>query len=162
MNNTLLIVDCQHGFINDETRPLIPPITHLQSNYDRVIASRFYNPPVSVFRGRMNWHNVSRDSDEFELAFDPVDGIQLVDKPGYSSMTDDLLNILGDDHDHPIDICGINTEVCVLYTATDLFLANYNIQVLTNYCGSTRGSDYHQAGILTLRHSIGNERVIQY
>lgn len=156
----LLIVDVQNGFVNEECSAVPSIVEALQHDFNYIAACRFYNPPQSPFRSQMGWHKVSKNSPEFELAFKPDDKTFIYDKPGYSGYTPELETWLKDNAIEKVIICGINTEVCVLHTATDLFLNDWHAVVLEKACGSTKGSEYHQAGLLAIKHCVGFQSII--
>jgi nicotinamidase-related amidase len=59
-----------------------------------------------------------------------------------------------------LDICGLDTEGCVLKSAVDLFEIGITPRVLSNYCASSGGHDYNEAGIKILKRLIGEKQVI--
>ncbi len=156
----LLIVDVQKGFVNDQCHIIPSVVEALQNDFDYIAACRFYNPPNSPFRSQMGWHKVEKDSAEFELAFTPKESALVYDKPGYSGYTPELESWLKSNNIDKVMVCGINTEVCVLHTATDLFLNDWHTVVIDKACGSTKGSEYHNAGLLAIKHCIGDKSII--
>ena len=56
-------------------------------------------------------------------------------------------------------VCGVDTDQCVLMTATDLLQHDIVPIVLEDLCASAAGPQYHQAGLFLLRRLIGNEQV---
>ena len=68
-NNALLIIDVQKGFINEYTRELPGKIEKLQNNYANVYAMQFINLEDSMFRKQLNWHKLSLNTQDTELAF---------------------------------------------------------------------------------------------
>ena len=67
-NNALLIIDVQKGFINEYTRELPGKIEKLQNNYANVYAMQFINLEDSMFRKQLNWHKLSLNTQDTELA----------------------------------------------------------------------------------------------
>lgn len=68
-NNALLIIDVQKGFINEYTRELPGKIEKLQNNYANIYAMQFINLEDSMFRKQLNWHKLSLNTQDTELAF---------------------------------------------------------------------------------------------
>ena len=104
---------------------------------------------------------MEKDSMEFELAFNPCEKSVLILKSQYSLIQPYFLNELETKKINSIDICGIDTEVCVLKNAVDLIENNIRPRILTRFCASTAGMDAHKFGINTLLRFIGKEQVIE-
>lgn len=56
-------------------------------------------------------------------------------------------------------LAGVDTDCCVLTTATSLFENNIRPIVLTKYCASNGGPQSHEAGILCLKRLIGEKQL---
>jgi nicotinamidase-related amidase len=158
--DALIVVDVQNGFINQYTEHLIDRIKPLFESYTHKIACRFYNPPQSSFRSLMKWPLFDQGDDNYQLALELPESGFIYDKPEYTAATKTLLDFLEKNEIKTVDVCGINTEVCVLFTATDLFFKGYDVRALSDFSASCRGQAYHEAGILALKHCIGDKRVI--
>ena len=112
-NTALLIVDVQVGFINDATRHILPKVEALQKRYKHVYATRFINADGSPYRRLLGWHRFYTDSDDVPLAFEPVDGVVVLDKYVYTCVTPAFLQDLRDNGIEEVAICGIDTDACV-------------------------------------------------
>ena len=159
-NHAQLKIDLQNGFINKETEHLVDSISSLQYNYAHVAATRFVNEKNSVYRQRFDWHECSIGSEAYHLSFEPVNHALIYDKNKYSGLCENLTAWLNKNKIDRIDLCGINTEVCVLLTAEGLMRTGHNIYLLSDYCASTRGIEYHKSGLLAACHIIGDQFVI--
>lgn len=157
----LLIVDVQNGFINESTKHIPYLVADLQMQYTKVYATRFYNEENSFFRTLLKWHRLSKDSPEFTLAFSPSDHTNLIDKNIYSCVNQDFLNILMESKCQTIDICGIDTDICVTKCAVDLFENGFVPNVLANFCASHAGIEAHENGLKTLGRYIGESQIIR-
>ena len=128
MKKILLIVDVQNGFI---TNPELAEIegrinTLLSSNtFDSVISTvyeNYENSPIIRFIG---WKKRLTENEQElkEVVKEKSDFV--VRKRTYSALNDDLLGALCKANDGTLPECvyivGVDTECCVLATATDLF-----------------------------------------
>jgi nicotinamidase-related amidase len=156
----LIIIDVQRGFLNDWTRHLPARVERLQGRYDRVVATRFVNPPGSPYRRWIHWRRFAPGSDDVELAFAPRPGTPVRDKAVYGAVTDPLLRELRADGVAEVHLCGIATDNCVLKTAVDLFENGIRPLVLADYCASHGGPECHDCGLRLLRRFIGADQVI--
>lgn len=168
MKNILLVVDVQVGF---NSSPMTEQCTKqleqlLERNlFDLVLASKYFNTKDSNISQLMGWKKLCTEEEQqlvpsIERFVDDV-----VVKKLYSSATEELLRILkniggGNLPDH-IFIVGFDTECCVLATATDLFELGVKPYVLTQYCASSGGERFHDAGLVTLEHLIGEPYLIR-
>lgn len=162
MNNCLLIVDVQRGFINQFTQHIPEKVALIQAEYDHVYISRFYNEPDSFFRNLLQWHRFDKDSLDFQLAFQPASHATVLDKDIYSCVTPGYVKELNDLNAKIIDICGIDTDICVTKCAVDLLENNFIPRVIADYCGSTAGVAAHENGLVTLERYIGKKQVIRH
>lgn len=155
----LLIVDVQHGFINDATAHIPARVQTLQAAYPLVIVTRFLNLPGSNYRRLIHWHRFGPDSDDIALAFEPrADAVRL-DKPRYTCVDDDFLALLDAHRIDTIHVCGINTDICVTKCAVDLFEAGRTPVVLADHCASHAGRDFHDGALRILARFIGRDQI---
>ncbi len=156
----LLIVDVQKGFINRWTGHIPARVETLQDQYRRIIATRFLNPPGSLYRRLIGWHRFAPGSKDVELAFTPRPDARVIDKTAYSCVTGDFVNQLKQNRVATVHLCGIATDSCVLKCAVDLFEAGIEPVVLADCCASHGGPQCHQAGLMLLRRLIGEGQVV--
>lgn len=166
MKNILLIIDMQKGFISGETnfRALKQIEELLNANlFDCVIASRYENQASNPIVHLMGWDKLMTEEEQRidERILPCVD--KTVKKKRYSAVSDELIEILKSANDDEIPeavfIVGVDTECCVLATAVELFEIGIRPIVLTSYCGSSGGKAYHEAGVLSLHHLIGQNNI---
>jgi len=163
MHKCLLIVDIQKGFISEHTKHILERIDNLVDSqiFDCVIATRFVNKDNSPYRKFLLWDKLSTEG---EIAlYKPVEhkACMIVDKYGYSGLTQDILRYLTSNKIDIIFIAGIDTDCCVLATAIDLFEHNIRPFVLEYYCASNGGIENHNAAIKILERLIGNDSIIK-
>ena len=160
MNKALLIVDVQNGFINEKTRHIPALVEELQYQYDLVIATRFINLPDSQYRRLIKWNRLSPNSNDIELAFKLKDDAVIVDKYIYTCIDDDFMELLREHNIDAVDICGIDTDICVTKCAVDLFERDVTPFVLKDYCATHAGQDLQEAALVILARYIGRSQIV--
>lgn len=156
----LLIVDVQQGFINHHTCHIPDVVERLQEHYEHVFASRFINASDSPHRRFIDWHKFDAESSEVELAFTPKANAVVFDKKVYTCVNKELLAVLEERHINEVHLCGIDTDVCVMLTAVDLFKNKIRPVVLSEASASHGGQEYHDNALSILRRQIGHNQVL--
>ncbi|MBQ3732720.1 MAG: cysteine hydrolase [Bacteroidales bacterium] len=160
MSNALLIVDVQNGFINEKTKHIPMLVEKLQYDYNFVIVTRFINLPDSPYRKLIKWEHLSPETDEVELAFKPKEGAVIIDKYIYSCIDERFMLLLKGNGIDAVDICGIDTDICVTKCAVDLFERNITPYVLKDYCATHADADIQEAALVILARYIGKSQII--
>ena len=163
MSEALLVVDVQNGFVNEFTRHIPARIAALieRGEHGPVLFTRFVNIEGSPFRRFLDWHQCERPPEtEFapEIAGYAVER-RVYSKPGYVGISDELGEYLQDQRIGRVAVVGIDTDMCVLKVAMDLFDLNIEPIVLVDCCASTAGLQTHLAGLAVLARNIGAERL---
>ena len=163
MSNPLLVVDVQCGFINDFTHHIPERVVRLieQGNYEPIVFTRFLNRPDSPYTQLLGWDSCDR-SPEIDLApeIEAVADPKLVfAKPGLCGLPDDLIAYVDKHQFQQVAIVGIDTDMCVLKIAMDLFDRGIEPIVLTDCCASTAGLQAHLASLAVLSRNIGAQRL---
>jgi len=156
----LLIVDVQVGFVTEHTASIPMAVQEIQNYYHHVFISKFVNPDGSPFRKLMKWNKFSPGSSDIDLAFIPVPRSRIFEKDIYTCVDDNFLRILDKERIDTIDICGIDTDICVMKSAADLFENSITPRVLAEYCASTAGDDHHKAALKIIGRYIGRDQII--
>jgi nicotinamidase-related amidase len=161
--DALLVVDVQNGFINEYTRHIPARIAALIERGDHapVLFTRFVNIEGSPFRRLLDWHKCERPPEtEFapEIAELAVER-RIFSKPGYVGISEELGDYLERERINRIFVVGIDTDMCVLKVAMDLFDLNIEPIVLVDCCASTAGLQTHLAGLAVLARNIGADRL---
>jgi nicotinamidase-related amidase len=159
MPRPLLVVDVQNGFINDFTQHIPGRIKRLIDTHDfePVLFTRFVNTPGSPYQRLLDWHG-SAEPPETELVSElaPVARPENVfEKRGLTGMPDQLAERLEREHIEEISVVGIDTDMCVLKIAMDLFDAGIEPVILVDCCASTAGLQAHLAGLAILSRNVG-------
>jgi len=159
----LLIVDMQQCFINDFTRHIPRRIARLieTGSFEPVLFTRFINAPKSGYRRFLDWHECDCEpgiqlAEELDQFADPN---LIFSKPGYAGISDELANYLLEHRFEEITIAGIDTDMCVLKVAMDVFDRGIKPIVLADCCASTSGLQSHFAGLAVLARNIGADQL---
>lgn len=163
MPGPLLVVDVQLGFINEFTEHLPARIATLieRHEHDPVLFTRFVNVEGSPFRRILDWDECAEPPDT-ELApevrkFAPEDHIY--SKPGYAGLPPNLEKYLLENNIDEVSVVGIDTDMCVLKVAMDLFDKNIRPIIYTDCCASTAGLQSHLAGLAVLARNVGAQHL---
>jgi nicotinamidase-related amidase len=155
----LLVVDVQRCFVNDFTKHLPARIASLveTGDYGPLLFTRFVNTPDSPYRRWLDWHECA-DEQGTRLA-DEVDALasrgRVFVKEGHTGVSDELREYLRQSEISRLAIVGIDTDMCVLKIAMDVFDLNIEPVVLSDCCASTAGLQAHLAGLAILSRNIG-------
>ncbi len=164
VRQALIVVDVQRGFVTpgtEGTSPLI--LDHLRrwpDRYDVVIATRFVNEPGSFYATQRDWHAMMDAPDTDVLpAIEAVADV-IVTKHGLAPRRDDVMPILRRHAIERVEICGFDTDQCVLATALLLWDAGIVPRVLAGLSASSGGPEMHEAGLAITRRAIGDRNVV--
>lgn len=160
MNRALLIVDVQNGFVSENTKHIPAKVESLQRDYDVVFATRFINLPDSLYRKLIRWNCLSPGTEDVELAFKPGKDVVVLDKNVYTCVNSDFLDMLKDRKIDAVDICGMDTDICVTKCAVDLFENGVTPFVLKDYCATNAGKEINDAALHILARYIGKSQII--
>lgn len=156
----LIVVDAQKGFVTPSSEPVLGLLETLQSQFDRVILTKFHNPDPSPFRRILNYCELAPDSEDAGLAIVPRQDAVIVSRALYTCITAELLDILRTWGVDEVYMAGIATEACVLKTALDLFEADIRPIVIADACASDKNDRFHTMAIELITSLIGTENVV--
>jgi nicotinamidase-related amidase len=163
MPGTLLVVDVQQGFINDYTRHIPERIARLieQSAFDAVLMTRFVNEADGPYHRFLDWHECvgPPETDIVPELARWASPRSTYTKPGFTGLSGDLTRDLRDAGLDEVAIVGIDTDMCVLKIAMDVFDLGIKPVVLVDCCASTAGLQAHLAGLAVLARNIGAEQL---
>lgn len=159
MADPLLVVDVQLGFLNDYSRHIPERIEKLlaRGDYDPVLFTRFINDPNGPYPKFLDWHD-SQGPPDTHLAPELAPYVQeelVFTKPGYAGISDEMAAYFCEKRFHRITLVGIDTDMCVLKIALDIFDLGIQPVVLVDCCASTAGLQSHLAGLAVLARNIG-------
>ncbi len=168
MKNILLIIDLQKGFVSkgltDSTKERIDEL--IEANlFDCIISTVYRNYPDSPIERLMGWDKLQTAEEQLVVGAAKTESDHFIKKTTYSAYSSALIDLLKSENNGELPtrifIAGLDTECCVLATATDLFEAGIRPIVLQQYCGASGGEDAHLAGVRSLCSLIGSNNVYQ-
>ncbi|MDQ2682969.1 MAG: cysteine hydrolase [Chloroflexota bacterium] len=164
MPEPLLIVDVQNVFINDYTHHVPERILEQVERLDPapIIFTRFRNRPDGPYPRLLGWED-GMDEPACEIVdalLDLASKNEVFDKPGTTGLPQELREHLVRSGLGKIHIAGIDTDMCVLKTALDIFDLGIEPIVLTDCCASTAGLQAHFAALAVLARNIGANRLV--
>ena len=163
MARALLVVDVQNGFANRYTAHVPERIRRLieRGEHDPVLFTRFVNAPGGPYRRFLDWHACA-DPPETDLTPElaPLAAPDRVyTKPGYTGIPAELADRLRELAPEAVTVVGIDTDMCVLKVAMDVFDLGIKPIVLVDCCASTAGLQAHLAGLAVLARNIGADQL---
>ena len=165
-NKILIVVDVQNGFL--KTPEHVEKANQSgalakSGKLDKIVAPKFLNYTDSMYERYFNWSDL-KTSDETDL-YKPLKEFVNVTfkKTTYNCVNDDFIELLTELNDYEevneVYICGLDADACVLATAIGLFDNLIAPIVLEDYCFSTGGRQYHEAGLKCLERTIGKSQI---
>ena len=159
MPEPLLVVDVQNGFINEFTDHIPGRVRRLIEigDYAPVLFTVFVNTQESPYQRLLDWHACARPP-ETDLVDDLAQFAapdRVFTKQGLTGVPDALAEYLRQINMAYINVVGIDTDMCVLKIAMDIFDLGIEPVVLVDCCASTAGLQAHLAGLAILSRNIG-------
>ena len=159
MSEPLLVVDVQRGFINEFTQHIPARITSLieTGEYAPLLFTRFVNSPDSPYQRLLGWHACAEppETDLVDELAPLADADAVFTKLGKTGLPETLAERLRGEGYAQVSVVGIDTDMCVLKTAMDVFDLGIEPIVLVDCCASTAGLQAHLAGLAILSRTIG-------
>lgn len=163
MGQALLVVDVQRCFLNKFTSHVPERIVRLVEGgaFEPVLFTRFINAREGPYHRFLDWHECEGPpgtelAPELERWAAPD---RIFTKPGYTGISQELADRLRADAPQRVVIVGIDTDMCVLKVAMDVFDLGMEPVVLIDCCASTAGLQAHLAGLAVLSRNIGPEQL---
>jgi len=163
MTEPIIVVDVQRGFLNDYTHHLPARLRQLfeRGEHQPALFTRFINVKASPYRKYLGWHACAGPPDtalapDLEPFAEPG---RVFDKHGLCGLPEALTTFLREQRIGRVFVAGIDTDMCVLKIAMDLFDRSIEPLVLADCCASTAGLQAHLAGLAVLSRNIGAERL---
>jgi len=159
----LLVVDVQHGFINPFTQHIPARIARLiaEGSWDPILFTKFINIEGGPFHRFIGWHDCTLPP-ETDLVPEMAPWVReelVFSKPGSVGISSELASYLREHEIERITIVGIDTDMCVLKIAMDVFDMTIQPIILTDCCASTAGLQSHLAGLAVLARNIGAQQL---
>ena len=163
MSKCLIVIDVQNGFITNKTKWVLPRLEQLLAEFEGepIIATQFINKENSGFTDIMHWDRLMSPPETSLIPFVEQKATFIVEKTTYSACNPEVIDILNKMCIKEVYIAGIDTDCCVLATATSLFERNIRPVVLAHYCASNGGERSHAAALTVLERTIGAQQIIE-
>ena len=162
MSNTLLVIDVQQGFITDVTAHIPTKVLRLlrRNVFDHVAFTQFVNLPGSFFETRLDW-NKMKQSPEIDIVHElrPFATNCFV-KYSYSCLTPRMSEFIASAGSTKVFLVGLETDICVLKTATDAIEAGLAPYVVSDCCATTAGPAVHSSALGIIGRFIGRHNVV--
>jgi len=147
---TLIIIDLQAAFrVPPE---LVVRIEKFSQDYECRVFTRFVNPQGSLFRRKLGMRDCSAGTPDTNLLLKPRDEDLVLDKEGYGLRPEHIVRLTARGVTRA-DICGIDTDACVLGVMFSLFDAGIDCRVLPGFCWSSSGLDEEAMRIMNSQFS---------
>lgn len=157
----LFVIDVQNGFVSERTKHVVPRIRELAEAFEGVvIATKFVNNEHSPYENYMGWKRLKESPETDVLPEIEKTADYVIEKNIYSACVDEVMQIIDSQKIDKAYVVGIDTDCCVLKTATDLFERNIRPIVLLDYCASNGGEDSHRAAIRVMERTIGKNQIV--
>jgi nicotinamidase-related amidase len=128
--SVLMVVDVQNGFLTETTRHVLPVIVDLVDRWQKLngktLYTRYFNYSNSAFERLMDWRKLYSlpDTDIADELIPYAQRSPTLDKYVYSAATAEFTELAHAHNWTNVAICGIDTDLCVLKTALDIFECN--------------------------------------
>ena len=153
----------QNGFINEFTHHIPERIRRLigQNKHDPLFFTRFINTQDSPYRRFLDWHACEAEPETNLVAemggFVNLDNV--FDKRGFTGAPNQLTERLQRENITEISVVGVDTDMCVMKVAMDLFDLGIKPVIIVDCCASTDGLHAHLAGLAILSKNIGPQQL---
>lgn len=157
----LLVIDVQNGFVTPKTEYVVPRILEIIEQFEDelIVATKFVNYQESPYRRFMGWERLTESPETDVLRQIEEKAYLVIEKAIYSACKDKLCNLLSVKNITEVYLVGIDTDCCVLKTATDLFERGIRPIVLEHYCASNGGEESHRAALRVMERTIGRDQI---
>jgi nicotinamidase-related amidase len=169
-STALIVVDVQNGFVNDNSRHILPNIILLidawASRGAPIFFTKFQNMPGSKWERLIGWTRLrsAPETDLHESIAKRASLATVVPKENlYTSLVGDVRSALDNGSISDFVLCGVATESCVLATAIGIFehpSPHVRPFVVSDACASHAGNEAHQAGVLVTQRFIGAQQIV--
>jgi len=163
MDGTLLVVDVQTCFLNQFTGHVPERIVRLieGGGFDPILFTRFVNTKDGPYHRFLDWHECEGPpGTDLAPELAPwATADQIFTKLGHTGLSDELTARLRAQRPERVVVVGIDTDMCVLKVAMDVFDLGIEPVVLIDCCASTAGLQAHLAGLAVLSRNIGPEQL---
>jgi len=162
MKKALFVVDVQKFFENKKTKLVAKKINNYIKNnkdkYSLIVFTVFKNNPQSSLWKIFKWTGCKkgREIEIMDELLNLVDKSNVIFRNTYSLLkAPRLKEKLNKYKIQQIDICGFDTDCCVLATTYDLFDSGWKPVILKNLCFSTSKEKLHKIALKIIERNCG-------
>ncbi len=151
--DALIVVDVQQAF----TIPswIVKGIRRHGRNFERRVFTQFVNLPGSLFREKLDQHSCAPGSADLRLLIEPEPEDLVIRKAGYGLKGSDIRRLKAAGI-RCVEVCGVDTDACVLGVMFTLFDAGIECHAKEDLCWSATG--LHKAGLKIIREQFPRPR----
>lgn len=161
--DAIFVIDLQNGFLSSPTRALPKKIARFLSRITpaHLLFFQFKNKPGSKFEKSLGWKRM-RSKKETALAQEVRHYAKTIfTHDSYSLFNAQTKAWLKRHAIRRIFLCGVYTDVCVLYAALEAFDHGYDPLILKDLVGTQHGQKRNNETLKTLERAIGRNHVIR-
>jgi nicotinamidase-related amidase len=151
--DALVIVDVQQAF----TIPtkIVSGIRRYSRRFPLRVFTQFVNPPGSLFREKLDQRSCAPGSDDLCLLIEPEPKDLVIRKAGYGLKAPDIRRLKAAGLKR-VEVCGVDTDACVLGVMFSLFDAGIVCHAKEDFCWSSTG--LHKCGLDIIREQFPSPR----
>jgi len=162
MNKALFAIDVQKFFENKKTKSIARKISNYikknKNKYSLIIFTVFKNDSESSLWRIFKWRvcNKRKETEIINELSNLVDNSKIIFRNTYSLLkAPQVKRKLRKYKIKQVDICGFDTDCCVLATTYDLFDSGYKPVILKNLCFSTSKEKLHKSALRIIERNCG-------
>lgn len=161
-HTALLVIDVQNGFINPNSCHIPDRIEQLieETSYDHRIFTKFVNHPGSQYERLLRWKRLQSESETAIVDQLAKYSTITIEKRYYTCLTESFRSYVRKHKITTFHIVGIDTDICVLKSAVDLFENEMTPIIFSECCMSHAGDEIHKAALSILPRFIGRDQVV--
>ncbi len=162
MEKVLFVIDAQKLFESKKTKEIARRINNYvkknKNKYSFIVFTVFKNDHQSslykIFR-----YKKGMKKEEARLLpeiTENIDASKVIHRNTYSLLKiPKIRNKLNKNNIKQVDLCGFDTDCCILATAFDLFEAGFKTVVLQDICFSISGKKLHDSALKIIKRNCG-------
>lgn len=167
MNTALIVIDVQNYFLTPQTKPVVKRLRRYLKNkftqYAAVYFTVFKNNPHSPLWKISGWQDCT-DSPETDICGE-IKEFTNKNNLFYKNIlsaykVSGIKNDLKQKKITQVDLCGFDTDCCVLATAYDFFDNGIKPVILENLTLSTSKEKFHQPALKMIKRNIGFVKIV--
>lgn len=147
--DALVIVDVQQAFTIP--KEILTGIRRYSRRFPLRVFTQFINPPGSLFRETLDQRSCAPGSDDLRLLIEPEPEDIVIQKAGYGLKAADIRRLKAAGVKR-VEVCGVDTDACVLGVMFSLFDARIVCHAKEDLCWSSTG--LQEAGLKIIREQF--------